>query len=185
MHESFMLVHKNIKASKKGSAKYHDSNAQNVNLKVGDPVFLKQNIRKSKLDRKWVPFWRIVEQKSPLIYVVMNQLDGTIRETHARHIRLANVDEWHPTKKDFERQKRKARLIISPDVSDSGSESNDKNPLKHLVNKNKGHRSGSSSVDDIPLLELKKRLKAKKRNDERRSSNKECSPGSSTCRWNS
>lgn len=106
MHESFMLVHKNIKASKKGSAKYHDSNAQNVNLKVGDPVFLKQNIRKSKLDRKWVPFWRIVEQKSPLIYVVMNQLDGTIRETHARHIRLANVDEWHPTKKDFERQKK-------------------------------------------------------------------------------
>jgi hypothetical protein len=56
MHESFMLVHKNIKASRKRTAKYHDLNAQNIEFKVGDPVFLKQHIRKSKLDRRLVLF---------------------------------------------------------------------------------------------------------------------------------
>jgi len=161
-HETFVLVQKNLKQSKQRNARHANENAKDVLLEVGDPVYLKQHIRKSKLDRKWQPFFRIVKQKSPYTYVIRNQLDGSTRESHVRHLRRANIDDWEITKQDPERQMRKARMVISPVSSDSES-SNDNEPLAKLAQMKRRHRSGSSSEDDIPLLELSNRIKARNR----------------------
>ena len=72
-HETFMLVHKNLRQAKKRNARYANENAKDVKLEVGDSVYLKQHVRKSKLDRKWQPFYRKVSQKSPYTFVIRNQ----------------------------------------------------------------------------------------------------------------
>ena len=48
-----MLEHKNLRQAKKRNARYANENAKDVKLEVGDSVYLKQHVRKSKLDRKW------------------------------------------------------------------------------------------------------------------------------------
>ena len=51
-HETFMLVHKNLRQAKRRNARYANENAKDVKLEVGDSVYLKQHVRKSKLNRK-------------------------------------------------------------------------------------------------------------------------------------
>ena len=172
-HETFMLVHKNLRQAKKRNARYANENAKDVKLEVGDSVYLKQHVRKSKLDRKWQPFYRIVSQKSPYTFVIRNQLDGSIKESHVRHLRLANIDDWEITREDKERQMRKARMVASPDNSDS--EPDAEPPLAKLTKMKRRHRSGSSSEEDIPLLELQNRIKARNRQLKREYANRNVS----------
>ena len=169
------LVHKNLRQAKRRNARYANENAKDVKLEVGDSVYLKQHVRKSKLDRKWQPFYRIVSQKSPYTFVIRNQLDGSIKESHVRHLRLANIDDWEITKEDKERQMRKARMVVSPDNSDSEPEAEP--PLAKLTKMKRRHRSGSSSEEDIPLLELQNRIKARNRQLKREYANRNVSSG--------
>ena len=151
-HEKFMLVHKNLRQAKKRNARYANENAKDVKLDVVDSVYLRQHVRKSKLDRKLQPFYRTVYQKSPHTFVICNQLDGSIKETHVRHLRLANIDDWEITREDQERQMQRTRMLVSPDNSDSESDAEPR--LAKLTKMKRRHRSGSSSEEDIPLLEL-------------------------------
>ena len=154
-----MLVHKNLRKAKKRNARYANENGKDVKLEVRDSVYLKQHVRKSKLDRKWQPFYRIASQKSPYTFVIRNQLDGSIKESQVRHLQLADIDDWEITREDKERQTRKARMVASPDNSDSEPEAEP--PLAKLTKMKRRHRSGSSSEEDIPLLELQNQIKAR------------------------
>ena len=60
-HESFMLVHKHLREAKKKSARRFDENADDAHFKVGDPVYVKNHTRKSKMDNYASGFYRIVE----------------------------------------------------------------------------------------------------------------------------
>lgn len=155
-HEYFLAVHKNLRRSKQRNAKYKDKLAKEVTFEVGNPVYLKKHKRSSKLCSKWEPFYRIVKQRSPLTYIIRNQLDGREVETHAKHLRLANVSDWEIRPQDEIRQRRKARFVESPYESESESEGKGETPLRKLVDKKENQRAGSSSEDDIPLLELSK-----------------------------
>ena len=57
-HKSFVLVHRYLKKAKKKQAKYANQNSEYTELKVGDPVYLKQQQRKSKLKGRWYPYYR-------------------------------------------------------------------------------------------------------------------------------
>ena len=160
-HETFMLVHNYLRQAKRRKARYANENAKDVKLEVGDSVYTKQHVRKSKLDRKWQPFYRIVSQKSPYTFVIHNQLDSSDKESHVRHLRLANIDDWEITMEDKVRQMRKARMVASPENSDS--EPDAEPPLAKLTKMKRGRRSGSSSEKDIPLLELQNWIKARNR----------------------
>ena len=87
-HKSFMQVHRYLKKAKRRQAKYADKNGKNIEFAVGDPVYLKNHIRKSKLDRRWNPYWRIIKKTSPITFVIRNQLDGKTTKTHAEHLRI-------------------------------------------------------------------------------------------------
>lgn len=52
MHRSFLMVHKNLQTAKQKQSKYADKNSQEVDFKVGDPVYLKNHRWTNKLDNK-------------------------------------------------------------------------------------------------------------------------------------
>ena len=131
-HEAFMLVHKHLREAKKKSARRFNEEADNEPFQVGDPVYLKNHTRKSKLDGFAAAFYRIVEQKSPHTFLCRNQLDGTIVESHARHMRHARIDRWKITKQDRNRKLRKARYVVSPPFTDTEPQEKEK-PLDRLV----------------------------------------------------
>ena len=68
------MVRNHSKRATKKQAKYADKGAKTVEFEVGDPKFYKTNQRRGKLDLKWKPYFRIFKKKSPVTYVIKNQL---------------------------------------------------------------------------------------------------------------
>ena len=147
-----------MRKAKKRQAKYADRNAKDVTFQIGDPVYLKRHQRANKLQGKWIPYYRILEKRSPVTYIIRNQLDGSTLKTHAEHLRLASL-EWEPPKGD--RPLRKARYAMPiKSSSESESESEDERPVARKIAKRYvKERDGSSDEDDIPLMELAHRLR--------------------------
>ncbi|WP_143558369.1 hypothetical protein, partial [Solemya velum gill symbiont] len=93
-HKSFIQVHKRLKIAKKRQARYADKNSKLIDLDVGDPVYLKNHQKHSKLDVKWQPYYRIIQKKTPRTFVIRNQLTGKTVNSNIQHLRLADIDEW-------------------------------------------------------------------------------------------
>ena len=161
-HKAFVTVRSNLRKAKKRQAKYADRGTKAVEFQVGDSVFYKNNQRKGKLDLKWKPYYRIIEKKGPVSYIIKNQLDGVTSKVHAEMFRKANVDTWQISKDDKGKRLRDAAYVIPPKASESESESDsdpDNNiPLARMIKKHRQERETSEDEDDIPLMELRKRL---------------------------
>ena len=69
-HRAFVSVGNHLKKAKKRQAKYADKGTKEIEFQVGDPVFYKNNQRKSKLDLKWKPYYRIIEKIGLVSYVL-------------------------------------------------------------------------------------------------------------------
>jgi hypothetical protein len=123
-------------------------------------------IRTSKLDNKWTPYYRIIEQTSPVSFKVKNQLTGKSTKAHARHLRPANIDNWEIPKDKLDRHLRKSVYVAPPDESeDSLSDAPSSEvelPRAKMTKWARKEREDWSSEDDIPLMELKKRIRNKK-----------------------
>ena len=87
-HKAFVSIRNHLKRAKKRQAKYADRGTKVIDFEVGDPVFYKNNNRKGKLDVKWKPYYRIIEKKGPVSYVIKNQLDGSTRHVHAENVKV-------------------------------------------------------------------------------------------------
>ena len=173
-HKSFILVHRNLKKSKEKQKQNADKNRQEINLEIGDPVYFKNHLRKSKLDTKWKPYYRIIEKTSQVTFVFKNQLDGSVaKKVHLEHLKKAKIDEWViPTNLEG-RQLRKPNYVVPPEDSDeSDSELPVANPRERLINRYRQERETSSDEDDIPLAELKQKIANRNRreNEEDKSS---------------
>ena len=162
-HRAFVSVRNHLKKAKKRQAKYADKGTKEIEFQVGDPVFYKNNQRKGKLDLKWKPYYRIIEKKGPVSYVIKNQLDGTTSKVHAEMLRLAHINDWLISKDEENRRLRDAAYVIPPQASDSETESDSESeenvPLAKLAQKYRQERETSSDEEDIPLMELRKRLR--------------------------
>lgn len=116
----------------------------------------------NKFDLKWKPFYRVIEKKGPVTYIIKNQLDGSTSKVHAEMLRLANIEDWNVSKNTGQRL-RDAAYVVPPETSESSSDSDAEInvPLDRLAQKYRHEREDSDSEDDIPLMELSKRLKAR------------------------
>ena len=161
-HKAFVTVRNNLKKAKKRQARYADKNAKVIDFEIGDPVYYRNNRRTNEFDLKWKPFYRIIDKKGPVTYLIKNQLDGSVSKVHAEMLRLANIEDWE-TSKYTGRRLRDAAYVIPPEASDSSSESDPEVnvPLNKLAQKYRHEREDSDSEDDIPLMELAKRIKAR------------------------
>ena len=161
-HKSFVLVHKHLKKAKKRQAKYANQNREYTEFQIGGPVYLKQQQKKSKLEGRWCPYYRIIEQTSPVSFNLKNQLDGTVTKAHAEHMRLANVGDLEIPKDKKGRPKRRVKYVAPlSDSSDEGDNelSDIEEPLSKLARKYKRERETSCDEDNIPLMELTKRMR--------------------------
>ena len=161
-HKSFILVHSHLKKAKKRQNKYADRNAQFTEFQVGDPVYVKREQRSNKLQGKWKPYYRILEKRTPVTFIIENLIDKSTEKVHAERLHLANL-EWEIPK--GKSQPRKARYVVNPESSSSESSSDSEPdntpPLYKIANKYHREWDDSSDEDDIPLMELAKRLRAR------------------------
>ena len=167
-HKSFVAVRNHLRKAKKRQAKYADRGTKTIEFKVGDPVYYKNNQRKGKLDLKWKPYYRILEKRGPVTYVIKNQLNGSTCKVHAEMLRLANIEDWQISKDENDKRLRDAAYVIPPEPSDSGSDSDPEMnlPLAKLAKRYRHERETSEDEEDIPLLELRNRLRHRDRNQD-------------------
>ncbi|XP_062587953.1 superoxide-generating NADPH oxidase heavy chain subunit C-like [Saccostrea cucullata] len=193
-HKAFTLVHRILKRSKRRQAKYANKNTKDVEFKIGDPVYYKNNHRQSKLQSKWKPFYRIIEQISPVTFKIKSQLDGKVTKAHKELLRLAKIDEWELPTNEQGRPLRKAAYVMPPesqsDNNDDNSETNneeqnsdnesidnnmseindnmsvnsDKDSVHSDSNKSINNSSSDDSEDNIPLAKLAKKYRKERDN---------------------
>lgn len=161
-----MLVHGRLRKQQRKQDKYANKNRKDVTYKVGDPVYWQKHRREGKIDKSFRPYYRIIEQKSPVTYVIRSQLDGTTEKVHADHLKLAKIDQWTIPKTATGQPIRRAAYVVPPPSDDSISESSDtepNNPQEKLIKYARNEREDSGDEEDIPLMELAARLRARER----------------------
>ena len=72
---------------------------------------------------KWKTYYRILEKRGPVTYVIRIQLNGSTCKVHAEMLRLANIDDWQITKDETGRRLRDTAYVLPPEPSDSDSDS--------------------------------------------------------------
>jgi hypothetical protein len=162
-HKSFLLVHKLQKRAKRRQVRYANKGVKNVEFQVGDPVYFKNHVRENKLSSRWLPYYRIIEQTSPVNFMITNQLTGKTTKAHAEQIRLASL-EWEIPKQAHKPNQRKATMAVPVETDSdikSSSESDDDTPLAKLAKMYRREIETSDEEDNIPLMELGKRLRAR------------------------
>ena len=173
-HFAFLTVHKRLRRKQEKNKRLADKNRQDINFEVGDPVYLKNHQRKGKLDRKWTPYYRIIEKLSPLTYKIRNQLDSTVTKAHVQNLRKAPIfADWQIPAGDDDGSRRRATYVVNPSASDADSEdsensdlpqvdvSRDQNSRQRMLKRFRHERSNSSAEEDIPLLEHRRRLRSR------------------------
>ena len=132
---------------------------------------------------KYLPYYRIIEKKGPVSFVNKSQWDGSKTKAYDEDIRLANIDDWQISKDANNRLLRDAAYVISPQPSDSETESDSdpekKNvPLSKLAKKYRQERETSEDEEDIPLMDLRKCLRHREmrqtQNEETKVKDMEC-----------
>ena len=109
---------------KKRQKKYADAKRSDVVFQVGDPVYLKNHRKTCKLSPLWQPYFRIIEQQSPLTYRLKNQLTGEVVSSHAEHLRLAKV-EWELDEAVPGSSRLRCRNVVSDESTDSSADESD------------------------------------------------------------
>ena len=105
-------------------------------------------------------------------------MNGTVTKTHAEHIRLANLDELEIPKDKKGRPMHKATYVAPMSSSSSNDESsNEDPPLGKQVKRCRKQRETSADADDIPLMELAKRMREKDADEEQKSVNEVVNTG--------
>ena len=131
---------------------------------------------------KYLPYYRIIEKKGSVSFVVKSQLDGSTTKAYAGDIRLANIDDWQISKDANNRRLSDAAYVITPQPSDSETESDsdpeENVPLSKLAKKYIKERETSEDEEGIPLMELRKCLRQREmrqtQNEETKVKDMEC-----------
>ena len=107
-HQAMVMVQQHQHRARERAKRYHDRKAKEPDSQVGDPVY----IFKTKLDPKWEPYYRVVQQNSAVNFTVRNALTGGIRKVHAVHMRKANFDWEIPDPKHGQQPTRSAPHLL-------------------------------------------------------------------------
>ena len=121
-HRTFLRANKHLRKARARQKRQHDKRAVGEEFAEGDAVFLHNPARKHKLDKRWLPYYRIMEQTGPVNFIIRSQIDGTVRKVHSTHLCKANL-EWAVPPADTQgRPPRKTRLAADPDSDGSLSD---------------------------------------------------------------
>ena len=112
MHRSFLQTVKLTRKAKLANIK-REKNRYDVDFKVGDNVYYKNHLKKSKLESNWITHYIIIEKNGPVSYTIRNQLTGGTKRAHANSLRQSKV-LWEVPKQTASRHHRNAQLVETP-----------------------------------------------------------------------
>ena len=165
-HKAMVKVLQNSKRAFERSKRHYDRKVKGNDLKVGDPVYLFNTTRTSKLDSKWMPYYRILEQVTPVNFIIKNVVKGTTRKVHALHLRKANLEWKVPETPPDARNLRRAQLaapLSTVDSSDTESYGNaefiDSDDLPLARVRERMAQENLYDSDDLPLARVRDALR--------------------------
>lgn len=154
-HKAFTMVHRLLRRSKRRQAIYAKRREVDVDLNVGNPVYYKNNQRQIKLQAKWKPFYRIIEQSLPVTFRIKNKLDSKVTKAHKELPRFAKTDKWNIPQDDDERLLRKAAYAMP---QDSESENGDADIDNDTNDESNSVKPSSDVKSDVVSLSSDKDL---------------------------
>ena len=195
-HKIFAQARQRIACAQKRRNERVNKEREEISLGLGDPVYSKVNLRKGKLSPRWEPYYRIIEQRGPVTFIIWDQVSGKVKQAHANELKLAEVYtlEGHEPKPK-RRKMRKVTMadseeeesIVESDVSDrirapvilEDYDEEVRLPEKQRVKVRADDRrppstgeetSGSEweSEDEIPLSQLHEQFRKQESNSETR-----------------
>ena len=159
-HEAFKLVQRQLKESRKQQKEYYDRKAKEVAFQSGDPVYLFNNSRTQKFDKRYLPYYRVMKKNSPVNYVIQNVIDGSLSRVHVNLLKPAKLD-WVTAKEGTIRRKSYYAVAPSSDSnSSSDSDSESDRELDHGARRRSDSISSTDSESNVPLAELRTRLQS-------------------------
>ena len=125
-------------------------------------MYVKKRQRSSKLEGKWLPYYRILEKRTPVTYITENTFGKCTERVHAEHLCLANW-EWKSQKARSYLEKLDMSLNhkVQMTVLVIQNQITNRPPLHKIADRYCHEREGPSDEDDTPLMELAKRLRAR------------------------
>ena len=111
LHEAFQHVKYYMHEAREKNKRIYNQKAEKCNYKVGDAVYYHDKTvvpgTSSKLTSSWKPYYRIVEQTSPVNFIIRHQMTGQSKLVHAEKLHPAHPDSvWD-----------KARTIPKPIIN--------------------------------------------------------------------
>ena len=108
LHLAYMEARNNMAEARARNKRIYDKKAETADFKPGDTVYyLDKTVpqgRSAKLHLAWTPHYCVLEQKSPVTFVIKNQLNGKTKLVHAENLQLALPEHiWDIPRTDYER----------------------------------------------------------------------------------
>ena len=93
LHQAYMLAKEHLGEGQKKNKRYYDRNVDTSSFTPGDAVYYySPDLGKGearKLRPRWHPYFRVVEKKGEVSYLIRHQPTGLTKVVHANHLRLA------------------------------------------------------------------------------------------------
>lgn len=87
-HSIFVQARNQICRAQKKCNEKVNKNKSGVKFEVGDPVFYRAaHVRQGKLNQKWRPYYRIVEQTGQVTFKFWDQLRNKVKIVHVNDIK--------------------------------------------------------------------------------------------------
>ncbi len=177
MHRAYYLVRKRLQKEAERNRHYYNkrNKVQDVQYEVGSPVFLKNHQKQDKMDKPWLPHYRVLIKSGKYNYVIQHQVSGKTRRAHAVDLRLANEsDSWdNPQQNTGKRQVRSATYDLQEsdfssdsdtDISDSDHSDSDEPEDTESVSQDSvkdDDNQTQTSDSDIPSSRPQRQAKTK------------------------
>ena len=84
-----MQAKQRIKRVQKKRNERINKNRKEVVLKIGDPVHHKVHLRQGKLDKRWDPYYRVIDQTGPVTFIIWDQIRRKVKRSHVNDLKLA------------------------------------------------------------------------------------------------
>jgi transposase InsO family protein len=127
LHIAYRVVRKHLHKQSNRNKRQKEPGRVPDNFQIGDAVYLKNNQRTNKLQKRWLSHYRIIAQRGPVSFTLKNQLTGKIREAHAKDIRKASEGELWAVADEETKNPRQSTLALPETDSESGESSTDSN----------------------------------------------------------
>ena len=88
-------------------------------------MYYKIHLRHGKLDQRWSPYYRRVEQTGPVSFIIWDQLTDKVKRVHANDIKLAEIEEWEVGGVETKQKKLRRTTLVEPEPLGSDSEASE------------------------------------------------------------